>query len=273
MWPCAPVPSTARVAGAPRDSPATDCRFRWGTPLRPGPSGLYVHSIRTPDACQPPFVGHRLLASGHWLLAVGSRLPTHDSLPVDLHRVGHRGARRSGVHRRESRDQRLPSSDIPMRNIRQTPDAVARQRARHAQEGLALRALSLPAHKPAGAWRVVRPDGSGLLPAPTHAGAGTSMVPWPSRARAPRIAVCPPSANGSRWPPSDAKRQLRHPSMPATRSTNGMHDPPPKISRPPGCDSCHSHRLQDCWSREYLPTRVNLVIVRETLRLCCLPRL
>jgi hypothetical protein len=54
MWPYLPVPSTARVAGVPRDPPATVYRVRWGDPLRPGSSGLYVHSIRTLAACQPP---------------------------------------------------------------------------------------------------------------------------------------------------------------------------------------------------------------------------
>ena len=29
-WPCYPVPSVARTTGVPRDSPAVDCRFRWG---------------------------------------------------------------------------------------------------------------------------------------------------------------------------------------------------------------------------------------------------
>jgi hypothetical protein len=29
-WPCDPVPSVARATGVPRDSPAVDCRFRWG---------------------------------------------------------------------------------------------------------------------------------------------------------------------------------------------------------------------------------------------------
>jgi hypothetical protein len=29
-WPCYPVPSVARATGVPRDSPAVDCRFRWG---------------------------------------------------------------------------------------------------------------------------------------------------------------------------------------------------------------------------------------------------
>jgi hypothetical protein len=29
-WPCYPVPSVARSTGVPRDSPAVDCRFRWG---------------------------------------------------------------------------------------------------------------------------------------------------------------------------------------------------------------------------------------------------
>jgi len=51
-WPRYPVPSLARTTGVPRDSPAVGCRFRWGAPLRPGSSGLYGHSIRTPSACQ-----------------------------------------------------------------------------------------------------------------------------------------------------------------------------------------------------------------------------
>lgn len=54
MWSCKPVPFTARLAGVPRDSLAFGYRFRWGDPLQPGPSGLYVHSIRTPLPCQPP---------------------------------------------------------------------------------------------------------------------------------------------------------------------------------------------------------------------------
>ena len=29
-WPRHPVPSVARATGVPRDSPAVDCRFRWG---------------------------------------------------------------------------------------------------------------------------------------------------------------------------------------------------------------------------------------------------
>ena len=29
-WPCYPVPSVARATGVPRDSPAVDCRIRWG---------------------------------------------------------------------------------------------------------------------------------------------------------------------------------------------------------------------------------------------------
>jgi hypothetical protein len=29
-WPRYPVPSVARATGVPRDSPAVDCRFRWG---------------------------------------------------------------------------------------------------------------------------------------------------------------------------------------------------------------------------------------------------
>ena len=60
-WCCLPVPSAARATGVPRDSPAVVCRFWWGTPPRPGPSGLYVHSIRTPCACQPSLLQTRTL--------------------------------------------------------------------------------------------------------------------------------------------------------------------------------------------------------------------
>jgi len=58
-WPRLPVPSAARSTGVPRDSPAVVCRFRWGALLRPGSSGLYVHSIRTGADCQVP-AGYRL---------------------------------------------------------------------------------------------------------------------------------------------------------------------------------------------------------------------